>query len=99
MFSLPWATCRTPSTPPFFDGGADPALLCLYVIIEDGVKDWFDMALVGTFGAIALLFNPILPVYLSRQVWRLPDLMAGVLFILSRTFSFASRPCLRVARD
>lgn len=59
------------------------ALLCLYVIIEDGVKDWFDMALVGTFGAIALLFNPILPVYLSRQVWRLPDLMAGVLFILS----------------
>jgi hypothetical protein len=32
------------------------------------------------FGGIAVLFNPIIPVYLNRDVWRLID--AGVLGIL-----------------
>ena len=33
------------------------------------------------FGLIALLFNPIAPVYLSKQVWIIFDLMAALIFI------------------
>jgi FtsH-binding integral membrane protein len=38
------------------------------------------------FGLIAVLFNPILPVYLTKAIWRPIDLTCGVLFALSTLF-------------
>lgn len=35
------------------------------------------------FGAIAFLFNPLFPIYLSRSTWAPIDLVAGVLFFIS----------------
>jgi uncharacterized membrane protein YesL len=35
------------------------------------------------FGAIALLFNPILPFYLNKGLWVLIDLVSSVLFFVS----------------
>jgi hypothetical protein len=33
-----------------------------------------------TFGFVALLFNPIVPIYLSRETWQPIDLATAVLF-------------------
>ena len=34
-------------------------------------------------GAVALLFNPVFPVYLSRGFWTAVDLIAAVVFWIS----------------
>jgi hypothetical protein len=36
-----------------------------------------------TFGAIAVLFNPIIPVYLGREVWAPIDVGVGIVFVTS----------------
>lgn len=36
-----------------------------------------------TFGAIALLFNPIIPVYLNKSAWVGIDLITSIIFFLS----------------
>jgi len=36
-----------------------------------------------TFGVIALLFNPIIPVHLSREIWAPVDLVAGAILLVS----------------
>lgn len=42
------------------------------------------------FGLIAILFNPVFPVYLhSRSVWRVIDLLAAIPFLLK---AFGSTP-------
>ena len=33
------------------------------------------------FGFIALLFNPLVPVHMKRETWRVVDMVAGALFI------------------
>ena len=35
------------------------------------------------FGAVAILFNPIIPVYLTRQIWTPIDLVAGILYFIA----------------
>lgn len=35
------------------------------------------------FGALAILFNPIIPVYLTRQIWTPIDLIAGILYFIA----------------
>lgn len=35
------------------------------------------------FGGIAFLFNPIFPIYLSRQMWTPIDLLSAVLFFIA----------------
>lgn len=35
------------------------------------------------FGALVFLFNPILPVYLSKSSWVLIDLIAAILFFIA----------------
>ncbi len=35
------------------------------------------------FGAIALLFNPIIPVFLTKSIWVVLDLIAAILFFSS----------------
>ena len=36
-----------------------------------------------TFAAIAVVFNPLIPVHLTKQIWAWLDVAAGVAFILA----------------
>lgn len=38
---------------------------------------------VWILGIIALLFNPIIPVHLSREIWAPIDVMAALIFVMS----------------
>lgn len=42
------------------------------------------------FGVVALVFNPIIPVYLDRETWTVIDVGAGALFLVSLA---AHSPC------
>lgn len=33
-----------------------------------------------TFFIIAILFNPIIPIYLGRELWRIVDFITGIIF-------------------
>jgi hypothetical protein len=35
------------------------------------------------FGAIALIFNPIIPIYLKKETWILIDIISSMLFFYS----------------
>lgn len=35
------------------------------------------------FGAISILYNPIIPVYLNKNTWIIIDVLVAVLFVLS----------------
>ncbi len=35
------------------------------------------------FGFVAVLFNPLVPVHLSRQIWQPVDLAAGAAFVIA----------------
>jgi len=37
---------------------------------------------VWLFGFIAVLFNPLLPIYLSRHIWQPIDVLCGILFMV-----------------
>jgi hypothetical protein len=37
---------------------------------------------VWVFVSLAFLFNPIMPIYLSRSTWTLIDMISGVIFIV-----------------
>ncbi|HVT01120.1 MAG TPA: DUF6804 family protein [Patescibacteria group bacterium] len=54
------------------------SLIVAYGFYISKVTGW---ALV--FGAIAFLFNPIFPVYLTRQTWAPIDLISAVLFFIA----------------
>ncbi len=45
---------------------------------EAGNVEWRQVAV----GLIALLFNPILPVHLSRELWQLLDVLAAAVFVV-----------------
>lgn len=45
---------------------------------KSGLKAW-----VFIFGALAFLFNPIVPIYLNKSSWVAIDLVAAILFFLS----------------
>jgi FtsH-binding integral membrane protein len=44
---------------------------------------WGKVWATGIFGLVAVLFNPLLPIYLTREIWRPIDLTCAVLFIVS----------------
>lgn len=54
------------------------AIITAYGFYNSKLTGW---ALV--FGAIALLFNPIIPVYLTRQIWTPIDLVTAVLYFIA----------------
>ena len=54
------------------------ALITAYGFYNSKLTGW-----TLVFGAIAFLFNPIIPVYLTRQIWTPIDLVAGVLYFLA----------------
>ena len=44
---------------------------------------WQKMWAAWLFGFIAILFNPLIPIYLSHKVWQLIDVICAILFICS----------------
>jgi len=44
--------------------------------------NWQRMWAVWLFGFIALLFNPLIPIYLSRELWQPIDLVCAMLFLI-----------------
>lgn len=38
------------------------------------------------FGAIALIFNPIFPIYLEREIWAVIDIVTAIVLIISIKF-------------
>jgi hypothetical protein len=42
---------------------------------------WRKPGLAWLFGLIAVLFNPVVTVHLSRQLWQIIDLICAVLFV------------------
>lgn len=54
------------------------SIIVAYGFYKSKITGW---ALV--FGAIAFLFNPIFPVYLTRQTWTPIDLISATLFFIA----------------
>jgi hypothetical protein len=46
------------------------------------VYSWEKLWATWLFGIIAVLFNPLIPVHLSREIWQPIDLMCGALFLV-----------------
>lgn len=53
------------------------------VFIAYTAFQWKCMWAVWTFGFIALLFNPIAPVHLDKDLWKAVDLGTAVMFLIS----------------
>ena len=47
-------------------------------LVSQNKNEWFYI-----FLGIAILFNPILPVYLSKEIWVLIDITIGILYLLN----------------
>ena len=54
------------------------ALHVLYLAIEDNKEKW-----AWGFGFIALLFNPIIPFHLGKDIWQFLDIVVAILFLVS----------------
>jgi hypothetical protein len=54
-----------------------------YKAYEPGKWIWF-----WIFGIIALLFNPIFPFYIDKEVWQMIDVIVAVVFLASIVFEF-----------
>lgn len=49
-----------------------------YIALELNKKSW-----VWIFGIIALLFNPLIPIYLDKGTWQIIDIITAIFFIIS----------------
>lgn len=45
--------------------------------------NWHKIWATCIFGFTAVLFNPLIPIHLSREIWQPIDVIWGILFILS----------------
>ncbi len=54
-----------------------------YLAYNSGRKIW-----TGIFGVIALLFNPIIPFYLSRNTWQPIDIIVAIIFFISLFYKY-----------
>ncbi|MBW8015052.1 MAG: hypothetical protein FVQ82_02625 [Planctomycetes bacterium] len=52
------------------------------VYIAVTAYSWQKMWGVWLFGFIALLFNPLIPIHLSREIWQPIDVVCAILFIV-----------------
>ena len=54
------------------------AVLVLISENKEGINLW-----IITFGLIAILFNPIFPIYLhDKNIWHIIDLITGIIFLI-----------------
>lgn len=44
--------------------------------------NWQKMWAVWVFGFVAILFNPLIPIHLSREIWQLIDMACALLFFV-----------------
>jgi hypothetical protein len=44
--------------------------------------NWQKLWAMWPFGIVAILFNPLVPIHLSREIWQPIDLMTAVLFVV-----------------
>jgi len=44
--------------------------------------NWQKIWAAWLFGFIAVLFNPLIPIHLSREIWQTIDVVCGILFII-----------------
>ena len=51
------------------------------VYVAFAAHEWKRFAWVWLFGVVALLFNPLVPVHLSRGVWQPIDVATALLFV------------------
>ena len=51
------------------------------VYIAFTAYNWQKMWAMWLFGFIALLFNPLIPIHLSREIWQPIDVICAVLFV------------------
>ena len=56
------------------------------VFIAYTAYTWSKIWAVWLFGVVAVLFNPILPIHLTKEIWQPIDLVCALLFILSLIF-------------
>jgi len=54
------------------------SIYCFYIASEKGKNEWM-----WVFGFFALLFNPIVPLHMSREIWLFLDVIAGISFLIS----------------
>ena len=43
--------------------------------------NWKKIWAMWLFGFIALLFNPLIPIYLSREIWQVVDVICAIFYI------------------
>lgn len=74
-------------------------LLRIMVTISAGVHCWFVLTRedagnilnrlqAAIFFAIGILFNPVIPIYLDREVWQIIDVAVAVLFVFAAVFVY-----------
>lgn len=60
---------------------AGAAVFIGYLSYQGGKKEW-----VGVMAAIAVLFNPIAPIHLSKETWVIFDFAAAAIFVAALRF-------------
>ena len=58
---------------------------------------WQKILSTWMFGFIAILFNPLIPIHLSREIWQTIDVICGLIFIAGAII--LSEPIKNCARD
>jgi FtsH-binding integral membrane protein len=56
-------------------------IVCIYFAFsanKENIKVWLII-----FSTISLLFNPIIPVYLNKELWSVIDIVSGILIFIS----------------
>jgi hypothetical protein len=59
-------------------------LTCCYGLYFNGEKGWKSSS--PFFAIVGLIFNPILPIYLHKEMWHLLDFGTAVGFLISIAF-------------
>jgi len=54
-------------------------------------QGWKHIVWVWVFGFVAVLFNPLVPVHLSREIWQPIDVAAAALFVAAAVTLLRSR--------
>ncbi len=52
------------------------------VYIAYTAYNWQKMWAVWLFGFVAVLFNPLVPIHFSRELWQIIDIICAILFIV-----------------
>ena len=60
---------------------------------------WKKLWATWLFGIIGVLFNPLVPIHLSRDLWQPADMICAVLFIYARSVSAGERQPILLLRS